>query len=101
MKKYIIYRMPDEDDEDYGQHELVGVEYGEDIYEATDRLIDAVCDDLSGNPEYERCRVYAYPPEELDGATRYQYEISGIVSPPAAEENTVIPYGIIEQESDR
>ena len=28
MKKYIIYRIADEDIENYNQHELVGVEYG-------------------------------------------------------------------------
>ena len=41
MNKYKIFRMPSEDDENYDQHELIGVEYGEDIYEATDRLIEA------------------------------------------------------------
>ena len=100
MKKYIIFRMPSEDDEDYAQHELISVEYGEDIYDATDRLIDAVCDDLAENPEYARCRVYAYPPEELSESGRYQYQLSGIVSPPVAEENTVIFYGIQETEAD-
>mgnify|MGYP007025224665 CR=1 FL=1 len=33
MNKYKIFRMPSEDDENYDQHELIGVEYGEDIYE--------------------------------------------------------------------
>ena len=36
MNKYTIFRMPAEDDENYDQHELVGVEYGEDIYDVTD-----------------------------------------------------------------
>ena len=31
-KKYTIFRMPDEDDENYDQHELIGVEYGSDIF---------------------------------------------------------------------
>ena len=96
MKKYTIFSMPDEDDENYDQHELIGVEYGSDIFDATDRLIAAVCDDLSENPEYAHCRVWAYPPEELTGSERYQYELSGIVSPPVAETNTVVPYGIME-----
>ena len=97
MNKYKIFRMPSEDDENYDQHELIGVEYGEDIYEATDRLIEAVCDDLSGNPEYNGCRVYAYPPEDEYGEMGpYQYQMSGVVFPPAAEENIVISYGIVE-----
>jgi len=100
MKKYTIFRMPCDDDENYDQHELIGVEYGEDIHDATGRLIEAVCDDLSENPEYAHCSVYAYPPDELSGETRYQYEMSGIVSPPVAEENTVIPYGIVETDRD-
>ncbi|MDE7244386.1 MAG: carboxylate--amine ligase [Oscillospiraceae bacterium] len=100
MKKYIIFLMPDEDDENYDQHELIGVEYGEDIYDATDRLIGAVCDDLSGNPENARCEVFAYPPEELEESGRYQYQLLGIVSPPYAEENTVLFYGVQEIETD-
>lgn len=100
MQKYTIFRMPSEDDENYDQHELIGVEYGDDIYDATDRLIQAVCDDLSENPEYAQCRVGAYPPEDLDGATPYQYQMSGIVSPAYAETNTVIYYGITETERD-
>ena len=102
MKKYIIYRVADEDIENYNQHELVGVEYGEDIHDAMDRLIEAICEDLSENPEYARCTVFAYPPEdELDGPGRYQYQMDGVVSPPVAEENIVVSYGIIEQENDR
>ena len=100
MKKYMLFRMPDEDDDNYDQHELVGVEYGEDIYEATDRLIEAVCEDLSGNPEYAGCEVYAYPPEEPNESGRYQHQISGIVSSPVAEENTVIYYGIVESDGE-
>ena len=102
MKKYIIYRIADEDIENYNQHELVGVEYGEDIDDAMDRLIEAICEDLSENPKYARCTVCAYPPEdELNDSDRYQYQMDGVVSPPVAEENIVVPYGIIEQESDQ
>lgn len=101
MNKYQIFRMPSEDDENYGQHELIGVEFGEDIYEATDRLIESICDDLSENPEYAGCHVYAYPPEDEYGAAGpYQYQMNGIVSPPAAEENIVVIYGIVETEAD-
>ena len=97
MKKYTIFRMPAEDDENYDRHELIGVEYGED---ATDRLIQAVCEDLSENPEYAKCETYADPPDELEGASRYQYQMCGIVSPAYAETNTVIYYGITETERD-
>ena len=98
MNKYTIFRMPAEDDENYDQHELVGVEYGEDIYDVTDRLIQTVCEDLSENPEYALCDVGAYPPNDLDGGADapYQYQMSGIVSPAYAETNTVIFYGISE-----
>ena len=98
MKKYTIFRMPAEDDENYGQHELIGVEYGKDIYGTTDRLIQAVCEDLSENPEYAKCETYADPPDELEGASPYQYQMCGIVSPAHAETNTVIYYGITETE---
>ncbi len=103
MKKYMIYRAPGKVDRDLGRHELVGVEYGSDIWDVTDDLIRAVCDDLSGNPEYEHCEVYAYAPEnapEYFRTKRYQYWMDGIVSPPAAKTNTVISYGIIETEGE-
>ena len=100
MKKYTIFRMPAEDDENYDQHEMVGVEYGEDIYDVTDRLIQTVCEDLSENPEYAKCDTYADPPDKLDGSPRYQHQMCGIVSPAYAETNTVIFYGIIETEGE-
>lgn len=99
MKKYMIYRAPKKVDRDIRQHELVGVEYGEDIDAVTDALIQVVCDDLSGNPAYERCEVYAYAPEDVPSyfrTKRYQYHMDGIVSPPVAETNTVVSYGITE-----
>ncbi len=98
MNKYTIFRMPSETDDNYDQHEVVGVEYGKDIYDATNKLIQAVCEDLSENPEYAKCEVFAEPPEEVDGDTPYQYQMSGIVSPVYAEINTVIYYGITEAE---
>ena len=103
MKKYMIYRAPGKVDRDLGRHELVGVEFGEDIFDVTDTLIQTVCDDLSGNPEYGRCRVFAYPPEDVPNyfrTKRYQYYMDGIISPPVAETNTVITYGIIETEGE-
>ena len=102
MKKYVLYRAPGKVDRDLGKHELVGVEYGEDIFAATDALIRAVCDDLSENQEYKTCRVWAYAPEETPlhfRTKRYQYFMDGIVSPPGAEKNIIISYGIIETEN--
>ena len=43
------------------KHELVGVEYGEDIDAVTDTLIDVVCDDLAGLPENEHCEGCVLP----------------------------------------
>ena len=52
MKKFVLYRSlkGGKIDRDLGKHELVGVEYGEDIDAVTDTLIDVVCDDLAGLP---------------------------------------------------
>lgn len=99
MNKYMIFRAPKQADRDLGKHELVGVEYGEDIYDATDALIRAVCDDLSGNPEYSGSEVYAYAPEPMQSfhrTKRHQFYMTGVVSPSYAEKNTLVDYGIIE-----
>ena len=99
MNKYMIYRAPKQVDRDLGKHELVGVEYGEDIYTAADALIRAVCDDLSGNPEYSGSEVYAYAPEPMQPfhrRNRYQFYMTRVVSPAYAEENTLVDYGVIE-----
>ncbi len=96
MKKYTVFRLPCEDDVNFDQHELIGVEYGEDIYDATDRLIEAVREDLFGNPKCVNRSVDVYPPDEVSYDTRYQYEMSGIVSPPITDENAMVIYGIIE-----
>ncbi|MVB12749.1 hypothetical protein CAFE_34930 [Caprobacter fermentans] len=101
MKKYLIYRAPKEIDRDLSRHELVGVEYGADIDAVTDAIIRAVTDDLSGNPKYAGCEVFAYAPEPMDESRRtqqYQYRVTGVVSPVSAKENILINYGIIEWE---
>ncbi len=101
MKKYLIYRTPKEIDRDLSEHELVGVEYGENIDAVTDTIIQAVTDDLSGNPEYAGCDVFAYAPEVMEESKRtrrYQYHVTGVVSPVSAKENILVNYGIIERE---
>lgn len=85
-----------------GKHELIGIEFGADIYEATDDIIRAVTDDLSSTEEYSKCQIYAYPPEEIMVGkkalrSRYTYTVSGIVSPVYAKENIVIYYAIVEE----
>ncbi len=101
MKKYLIYRAPKKVERDLSRHELVGVEYGETIDAAAEAIIRAVKDDLSGNPDYPGCDVYAYAPEPVraDKRTqRYQYVVTGVVSPVSAKENILVEYGIMERE---
>lgn len=102
MKKYSLYRAPGEPDRDLSKHELVGVEYGEDIYAATDALIRAVNTDIAENPEYSLGNdVNAYPPEPDDLAyrtNRYQYYMTGRVALPGVDGYTLTHYGIIETE---
>ena len=83
MKKFVLYRSlkGGKIDRDLGKHELVGVEYGEDIDAVTDTLIDVVCDDLAGLPEYEHCETWAYAPEEMEDfrrTKRYQYYMGAL-----------------------
>lgn len=100
MKKYTVYRTEGKADRDIGKHALIAIEYGEDIHAATDDIIRAVVSDLSEAPQYTGCEVAAWPPEQRDYAKtkRYQYYVTGVVESPNASENTLVDYGVIEQE---
>lgn len=99
--KYKLYRSLGSIDKDVKKHELVGVEFGRDIDEVTDALIQDAADDLAALPEYAHCRTAAYAPElikEHRRVKRYQYEMMGIVYPPYADKNILIDFGIVEDE---
>ena len=98
--KYKLFRSPGDLDKSVLKHELVAVEIGGSIEEVTDALIRAVRDDLAEMPEYAHCETAAYVPEPVQEhrrVRRYQYEMSGIVSPQYAEKNILIDYGVIEE----
>lgn len=112
--KYLLYRFPDAlkwDDEDELrlkkgfqfpiQPELVSVEYGEDIDQVTDNLIQAVTQELSGMEEYARFECFAYAPDEpmaLEDMTNteFDYEMRGIVEGHDNGMNTIICFGVQE-----
>lgn len=99
--KYTLYRTLGNIEKQITKHELIAVEYGKDIYEVTEILMQAVDDDLSTTPEYTQYETSAYEPELLKekGITsRYDYRIIGIASPLYANENTLIDYGVFELE---
>lgn len=102
MKKYMLYRAPKQVDRDLGKHELVGVEYGDGIDAVTDALIRAVNAELSGSSQdYPGCEVYSYAPEVMESyhrTKRYQYRMTGVISPENAEENVLVEFGIMETE---
>ena len=97
--KYVLYRSFGSIDKNVRKHELVAVEYGNDINEVTDALIKDAADDLAGMPEYEHFETAAFAPEPIKDfrrVKRYQYEMTGIVYPQYAEKNILIEYGITE-----
>lgn len=97
--KYILYRSFGDLDKRVKNHELVAVEIGRDIDEVADALIKDVVQDLAEMPEFAHCETFSYAPEwvkDFRRVKRYQYEMTGIVSPPYAKENTLIDYGIME-----
>mgnify|MGYP001781795956 FL=1 len=98
--KYILYRSFGNLDKDVKRHELVAVEYGQDIYSVTDALIKAAADDLAGMPEYEKFETAAFAPEPIKDfrkVKRYAYEMTGIVYPTHADKNILIDFGIVEE----
>lgn len=98
--KYILYRSFGNLDKDVKRHELVAVEYGQDIYAVTDALIKAAADDLAGMPEYEKFETAAFAPKPIKDfrkVKRYSYEMTGIVYPTHADKNILIDFGIVEE----
>lgn len=98
--KYLLFRSFGELDRRINEHELVAVEYGRDIEDATKALIAAAKEDLAGLPEYKGCAVNVYAPKSLatiEDVEKYDYEMEGVVSPPNAPENILIDYGIVEE----
>ena len=98
--KYILYRSFGNLDKDVRKHELVAVEYGQDIYAVTDALIKVAADDLAGMPEYEKFETAAFAPEPIKDfrkVKRYAYEMTGIVYPTHADKNILIDFGIVEE----
>ena len=102
MKKYKVYRSFGKIEDQIKKHELVAIESGKDIYDATDRLIKAVCDDAAGLEKYQKgFSAYAYAPkpvEEFQKVKRYEYYLTAVLSPDFGEENDLIEYGVIEED---
>jgi len=102
MKKYMVYRAPEESERDLTKYELIGVEYGEDIYDVTDALIRAVTTDIIEDPAYAGCiDVCAHGPDRMPEIHRtkgYQYYLIGSFAMPNAGKNTLVEYSVIETE---
>jgi len=98
MNKYTVYRLPVDKSEPRSDAELVVVEYGMDIIEATPKLIKAVTSELSAMPEYKDCDTSAYEPEEINKGRKYQYKMQGVVSPPNASQNILVDFVIKEKD---
>ena len=105
MKKYRVFRSFVNLDKDIKSHELVAVEYGENIDEVSDNLMKAVTDDAEGLEKYQSggWRASAYVPTLVQGfrkVKRYAYEITVVVYPSFGEKNDIIEYGVIEEPKD-
>lgn len=101
MKKYKVYRSLGDLDKNIKKHELIAVEYAEDIEAAIEALVKAVEDDLASSPEYMGCKTGACAPTLTSlsrRTTRYDYEMVGVVYPKSGPKNTVIDFGVIEEE---
>lgn len=79
--------------------ELVGVEYAQDVDRATPLLIKAITDELGTTPQYANCEVAAYAPDlyRQELSEDYDYEMMGIVYPPNANHNILIPFLVKEE----
>lgn len=104
MKEYHIYRSLGNVERDIGKHELIGLEYGKDIFDAADRVLRAIRDDASELPENKGYEVDVFAPEEmsrLSRKTRYAYRADAVIGSPALPKNKILPYGIVESDADK
>lgn len=101
MKKYQIFRSLGNMDKDIKKHELVAVEYGENIHAVTDILIKAVREDAIDLTQYQKgYTASTYAPEPVPDCRRvkrYAYIIMAIVSPEYGESNDIVEYGVTEE----
>ena len=69
--------------------ELVGVEYAQDVDRTT--------------PKYANCEVAAFAPDlyTQELSDEYDYEMMGIVYPPNADHNILIPFLIKEEDESQ
>ena len=102
MKKYKVFRAVSGIGENVNGHELIAVEYGKDVYDATDRLIKAAKDDALGLDKYQKgFSAAVYAPrllEDCNEDNQYTYSIMAVLCPEYGEENDLIDYGIIEED---
>lgn len=104
MKKYKVFRSFGNVDRDIRKHELVAVEYGENIYDVTDKLIKTVTDDAAELPQYQKhFTASAYAPEptpDYRRVKRYAYIIMAVLQPEYGEKNDIIEYGVTEENAE-
>lgn len=72
---------------------VVGVEFGEDIYEVTDQLIEAVKVDLCDEDKYPKAQYDATAPNT---GKMHSYEMIGIIYPAYASKNVLKTYYVDE-----
>ena len=99
--KYLIYRSFGNLDVSIRKHELVGVEYGQDIDDVTEKIVREIEDDMASIPDYKDWSIEVYAPEVVDWnrkVKRYQYVVYAVAKYPVAPKHKRIEYGIIETE---
>ena len=103
MKKYTLFRSLGSVDRDVKKHELIGVEYGEDIDDVTDRLIQIANDDILSLPQFKTgFSSYSYAPEDIGifmRVKRYSYYMTVVAAAKQAEKGGSIEYGIKEEDA--
>ena len=105
MNKYKVFRSFGNADKNIRMHELVAVEYGDNIHEIEKQLMRIVTADASELPQYQSgYTATAYAPEPVEAyrkVKRYTYIILAVLCPEFGEKNELIEYGIIEEPDGR
>ena len=97
--KYKIYKLTETKVPDEYDGVLIGVEFGEDIYDAVPSIHRAIRAELSEDQQYTRCKINVFSPQRIhseDGQQRYEIDARAMPLYQAPQ-NMVLQFGIIEE----
>ena len=97
IKVYKVYRYLKDIEKPIKNQELVAVEYGKDIYDVMDRLIEVINDNALGLEKYQKGYEAATSTPGNINICDGEFYFTAILMPKSGALNELIDYGVIEE----